>query len=149
MTNQETILRDHILSRNSVFAGGCFSIVVDPKHWAEYGVFTPEDFDKFMLVETYMDLYKSVYGVKPRYQYASLREASIESLKKDVIALHNQLEYDIIEMNEIRADDAAYEAALNYDFTKEMRDFDNFSYPYENLDDQYVEFEDENSAFWF
>lgn len=40
--------------------------VSDPEHWAEYGVYTPEQFDRYMLEAAWCDAYKSAHGIRPR-----------------------------------------------------------------------------------
>ena len=41
-------------------------ITTDPKHWEEYGITTPLEYDKYMLAETIADASKSAYGSKFR-----------------------------------------------------------------------------------
>lgn len=38
--------------------------VTDPKHWAEYGVYTVEQYEVFCIRCDYSDLHKDVFGVK-------------------------------------------------------------------------------------
>ena len=54
-------------------------LVTDPAHWAEYGIFTPEDYDKSSLAETIKDASGAAYGSKHRVDW---REYSLEELKK-------------------------------------------------------------------
>ena len=42
-------------------------IVTDPEHWAEAGIYTAAQFDRYMDEECYSEQYKSVYGVRPRH----------------------------------------------------------------------------------
>ena len=39
----------------------------DPAYWAEYGVHTGEDLDAYLAFETYVDVYKDVNNIKPRW----------------------------------------------------------------------------------
>lgn len=56
-------------------------IVTDPAHWAEYGVYTVEDFERYQL-ETYIyDGHKDAFGVKGRhYDFKSM---TLEELKAE------------------------------------------------------------------
>lgn len=46
----------------------CATILVDdPEFWKEYGVETPEQFDRYMLVSTAWDRFKDVHGFRPRH----------------------------------------------------------------------------------
>lgn len=38
----------------------------DQKHWDEYGIKTAEDLDRYLDTETYINVYKDRYGIKPR-----------------------------------------------------------------------------------
>lgn len=49
-------------------ANRCATILVDdPEFWKEYGVETPEQFDRYMLVSTAWDRFKDVHGFRPRH----------------------------------------------------------------------------------
>lgn len=39
----------------------------EPSYWAEQGIFTGEDLDRSMAVETYSDAYKEIHGIRPRW----------------------------------------------------------------------------------
>ena len=54
-------------------------LVTDPAHWAEYGVFTPEDYDKSSLAETIKDASGAAYGSKHRVDW---KEYTLEELQK-------------------------------------------------------------------
>lgn len=54
-------------------------LVTDPEHWAEYGVYTPEDYDKSSLAETIAQASKDATGSKYRVDWM---EYSVEELKK-------------------------------------------------------------------
>jgi len=56
-------------------------IVEDPAHWAEYGITTVAGYERHMMIETYVDLYKSVHGIKPRW--VNFDDMSDEELKQD------------------------------------------------------------------
>lgn len=58
-------LAEHIAEINKGLSG--FKMVEDPEYWNEYGIFTPEQFDRYMLISTAWGKYKDVYGVRPRH----------------------------------------------------------------------------------
>ena len=80
-------------------------IVTDAKHWAEYGVHTVEDFERYQL-ETYIyEGHKDAFGVKGRhYDFKSM---SMDELKaeadyisravKEQMELEDQMEKEAIE----------------------------------------------------
>jgi hypothetical protein len=47
---------------------GCWigRLVDDPEHWAGYGVRTPEELEKHLLLASYSDTFKEVNGFRPR-----------------------------------------------------------------------------------
>lgn len=48
-------------------------LVEDAAHWAEYGVYTVEDFERYQLETTIYEGFKDAYGVKGRhYDFASM-----------------------------------------------------------------------------
>lgn len=55
-------------------------VVTDPAHWAEYGVHTVEDYERYQL-ETYIyEAHKDAFGVKGRhYDFKSMSLAQLEA----------------------------------------------------------------------
>ena len=45
----------------------CCKLVNDPAHWAEYGIHTMEQLDRYLDEQAYIDSYKDEYGIKPRW----------------------------------------------------------------------------------
>ena len=43
------------------------TLTEDPAHWAEYGVHTSEEVDQYLAWEDYVDTYKDVHNIKPRW----------------------------------------------------------------------------------
>jgi hypothetical protein len=43
------------------------TLTEDPAHWAEYGVHTGEEVDQYLAWEDYVDTYKDVHNIKPRW----------------------------------------------------------------------------------
>jgi len=54
-------------------------LVTDPEHWAESGIYTPEDFDKSSLAETIAQASKDATGSKYRIDWM---EYTLEELQK-------------------------------------------------------------------
>ena len=46
------------------FAG---MITTDPDHWAGYGITTVGQYRHYMTVESYIEMFKAVHGIKPRW----------------------------------------------------------------------------------
>ena len=55
-------------------------ITEDPKHWANYKIYTLKEFKHYMAESTHWDLYKSINGVRPRFmQYHLMTTEEIEA----------------------------------------------------------------------
>jgi hypothetical protein len=55
------------------------TIAHDLAHWNSMGVFTPEDFDRYMLESRYYNMFKDVYGCRP---YISAKTMSEDELNE-------------------------------------------------------------------
>lgn len=53
------------------------TIAHDLAHWNSMGIFTPEDFDRYMLESRYYNMFKDVYGCRP---YISAKTMSEDEL---------------------------------------------------------------------
>lgn len=54
--------------------------IEDLDHWAEYGVYTVEDFERYQLEATIWDAYKDAYGVRPRHMdFKSMTTSELEA----------------------------------------------------------------------
>ena len=60
-------------------------IVEDLSHWHNYGIYTPEEFDHYLLVCAYSDMYKSLFGVRPRGELPEDLEAEVASLSEMIM----------------------------------------------------------------
>jgi len=65
-------------------------IVEDLDHWAGYGVTTVAEYERYMMEASYVDLYKSVHGIKPRW--VEFDNISDEELSADYDSLLVALE---------------------------------------------------------
>ena len=75
------------------------NLVQDLDHWADYGVYTVEDFDRYELETTIWDLYKDVHGIRPRFMDFSTM--SIAELSETVDSLFAELK--VVEAREAAA----------------------------------------------
>jgi hypothetical protein len=55
-------------------------VVEDLAHWAEYNIHTVAEYEQYMLDVSYSDLYKEVYGVRPRYAAGSVSQEDYDFL---------------------------------------------------------------------
>ena len=60
-------LQAHIEAENAKHKDSFFSVVSDPAHWAGYGIYTVAEYEHHMAVESYIDFFKEVNGIKPRW----------------------------------------------------------------------------------
>lgn len=88
----------------------------DLAHWAEIGVLTVRDFQRYELVSLVWDMYKDVTGIRPRH--IDFDSMSLEDLQAEVDYLGRQMEAAIeadaqweAEMEEMRKHDEAEHAA--------------------------------------
>lgn len=75
--NQET---QKWLNDNPGAGAGMFT--EDLEHWHGYNVYTPEDFEKYLLKASIWDGFKDLHGVRPRH--LNLDEMSIEELEAEL-----------------------------------------------------------------
>jgi hypothetical protein len=54
------------LKENPIKGAWIGRLTEDPEHWAGYGVRTPEELEKHLLLADYSELYKEITGVRPR-----------------------------------------------------------------------------------
>jgi len=67
LTKDQKALVAHIEAENAKFADSFFSVTADAAHWAGYGITTVAQYEHYIAVEDYIDCYKSVNGIKPRW----------------------------------------------------------------------------------
>lgn len=67
LTNDQIALQAHIERENDLRKDSFFSVASDPAHWAGYGITTIAQYEHYMAVEDYIDCFKSVNGIKPRW----------------------------------------------------------------------------------
>lgn len=87
-TADQLALQAHIEAANAKFVAKCeangadwyCTTVSDPAHWAEFGVFTIEQYERQSLISYISDAHKDAYGFRPRgYNYAEWSMADLEA----------------------------------------------------------------------
>lgn len=60
-------------------------LVEDPKHWADYEIYTIDEFNHYMAQSTHYEIYKDINGISPRWMnYESMTTAEIEAENKEM-----------------------------------------------------------------
>ena len=88
-------------------------IVTDPTHWASYGVYTVEDFERYEL-ETYIyEGHKDAYGVKGRHY--DFKNMSLTELKAEADNISNAVKSAIKAEAEVEKNNIAeFEAQIKH-----------------------------------
>ena len=70
---------------------GCWigRLMSETEHWKDFGVETPEQLEKYLLLEVLSDLYKDEHGIRPRG--ALSMESSIDEISAALQSLGNTL----------------------------------------------------------
>lgn len=66
-------------------------LVEDTAHWAEMGIYTVAQFQRYEMETSIWDLYKEVTGIRPRHM--DFKSMSDEQLKKEYDYLLKELEF--------------------------------------------------------
>lgn len=82
------VLQAHIEAENAKHADSYFSVVSDPAHWAGYGITTVEQYEHYMAAETYIDMFKELNGIKPRWMDFS--QMTLAEIELDIARLNEQ-----------------------------------------------------------
>lgn len=85
-TKDQLALQAHIEAENALHADSYFSVCADPAHWAGYDITTIAQYDHYMAVEDYIDCYKSVNGIKPRWMDFSEMTVAQIRIEADALA---------------------------------------------------------------
>ena len=64
--------------------------VSDPEHWAEYNIFTVEQYEHYQLKMAVWEMYKDVHGFRPRHM--GLSEMTTEELEAEIESLQRTVE---------------------------------------------------------
>lgn len=71
-----------------------FLLLNDAAHWLECGVTTPAELDKYLAVENYINIYKDINGIKPRWM--DFDSMSLAEVEERIALLCDQSESDDI-----------------------------------------------------
>lgn len=108
-TQEQLDLKAYIEQSNAKFIADCkakgstfiCTPVSDIDHWAECGIFNIAQYEHSSAVGIYMDVYKDVHGVKPRWM--NFNQMTTEEIYQELDNLTKQAELQ-------RLDEEAYEA---------------------------------------
>jgi hypothetical protein len=118
-TADQIALRAHIQAQNDQWVAECeasgatfyTTTVTDPAHWAQYGVTTVTQYERFQLESSIWDLYKDVHGYRPRHlDLNQCTDAELERLYQDLIQLLQEAQ--AAEAAEQAQADQAFEALV-------------------------------------
>jgi uncharacterized protein YukE len=87
-TKDQLALQAHIEQENAEHADSYFSVTADLDHWAEYDITTIAQYEHYMAVEDYIDCFKSVNGIKPRWM--DFDSMTVAQLRVEADALSEQ-----------------------------------------------------------
>ena len=119
------------------FAG---SLVTVPDHWADYDVYTPEEFDRYLLEQDYIEGHKDVYGVKYR---GDLSDVSDDDLSDMVTKMYEYAEAEMEDQREYMDElEALAELEWSDRITDEMREADELALGTTKWDDIAEDFDD-------
>jgi len=69
--------RDYMEAHPGSWVG---TTTTDEKHWNEYGVYTVEDYERYILIATLWDGYKDLTGCRPRWMnFNDMTKAELEN----------------------------------------------------------------------
>lgn len=80
----------------------------DMSHWAEMGIHTLEDFERYELETLVWEMYKDAHGFRPRHM--DMKSMSLEELRKEADYLGKCIEADIAREQDWLAQEEAWEA---------------------------------------
>ncbi len=80
--------------------------VEDLAHWAEIGVLTVRDFERYELQSLVWDMYKDAVGIRPRHM--DFNSMSLEDLQREVDYLGQMIERQIEEEKELEYQSMVY-----------------------------------------
>ena len=94
-------------------------LTTDLCHWSEYGIYTPEQLDRYLAIEGYVNAYKDIHGIRPNWiDFDSMPTALIE---EDLCRL---LDAEYNRVAEESAEDTARIAALCAELSIDLVTYD-------------------------
>ena len=95
-------------------------LVTTPDHWAECDVYTPEEFDRYLLEQDFVSLHKDVYGVRPGPAYTEMSDDDMQaSIQSFYDALEAELEDQREYLEELADEEADWMAKVAAEVTEE------------------------------
>ncbi len=79
-------------------------LVEDLEHWAEYGIYTVAQFNRYMDECAYSDGYKEVYGVRPHF-IADMDDAELRDALDSLCAASRAEEEHLAHLDRLDAED--------------------------------------------
>ena len=95
-------------------------LVTDQSHWDEYDVKTGEDLARHLAVAQYIDLYKELEGIKPRWMnFDAMSISEIEDGIEELFRSHSEIdEYDPPPLDWEEVERAGEEAVAEYELMR-------------------------------
>ena len=81
-------------------------LVTVPSHWADYDIYTPEEFDRYLLEQDFVSLHKDVYGFRPGSAYT---EMSDDDMQASIQSFYDTIESELEDEREYLAEMEAAE----------------------------------------
>ena len=128
MSNRD--LAEHIKALNAK-SNSDFEVVSKLEHWADYDIYTPEEFDRYMLEQDYVGLHKDLYGIRPS---ASLKYMTDDMLKQAIDTMYDSLEAEIEDLRDYDLDELR-DFVAHYEDAVEMYEDDLYDEIAEDFDD--------------
>lgn len=111
MLNDTTALVNYIVANHQDGEG--FGLTADVAHWAEYGITTIPQLQVYLLQSDIWELYKEVYGIRPRHLGLWSNEWTFEALEAEYASLVEAAKVEFARQEEMdREAVAAFERKL-------------------------------------
>jgi nitrogen fixation/metabolism regulation signal transduction histidine kinase len=72
-------LKAYIEKNNAEHSDNLYSVNTDLDHWARYSISNIKEYDHYMASEAHSQVFRDIYGVKPRYIYENMSTDEIQS----------------------------------------------------------------------
>jgi len=90
------------------------TMVSDADHWAGYGVFSVDEYERYLAINMHSELYKGIHGIRPRwFDYDRMTTGEINEMNRQM-ADEAEKEYKA-ELKERRETAAKLSAQFNVD----------------------------------
>ena len=97
---------------------GAAYYTVDLDHWAEAGVFSVDDLKRYDAIATYVDMYKDIHGIKPRWiNWDEFTTQAIEAKLESLYGYSERVRDHELWLEGVHDDDPSPEAAAHVRLT--------------------------------